>query len=387
MKKVVLFLLSLGFIISSCTKEKIVEKPVIKEVVKEVIVEKPVVKEVVIEKPCENKVKEVSLNVEYEPFFRGKIYPSLYYSLAGKESFNNKVFTVTLNSNDDVKVKLEMIENDFTSYKELIIDLKKGDNEVKIDVPWKYSDFRNLTKAGFTYFKFRVLEQETDKFLNAFDLKLEHRSINECVYAIKDLHTNENYSHSYLFTSYVNEDSPVIDKFLSETLKNSQNKYRVDDWSGYQKNAKGVLQEIACVVYELYLRGMKYSNITDTSNSNNGIYSQYIRFIEDSISLTQANCVDGSVLVASILEKIGIDCELIMVPGHMYVRAYLDKKHSDFYLIETTAISTGDKYQIFLTTDQKAGDFEHYNEMLNSQNGYSLIDIKYVRQLGYKPIQ
>ncbi len=358
-KSIFLVILSLGFIFNSCTKE-VDEKPV---------------------------VKEVSLKVESDPIFRGKIYPSLFYALAGLKKNDNKIFLATLNSNIDVKVKLEMIENDFTFHKELIVDLKKGNNEVEIDVPWKYSDFRNLTTAGYTDFKFRVVEQETNKLLNTFDLIMEHRSINECVYAVQDLGKNKISPLFYLFVSYVNEDSPLIDKFLSETLNNYRNKYRVDEWKGYQGEYIDVLKQVACIVNELYLRGMKYSNITDTSNSNNGLYSQYVRFIEESLTLTQANCVDGSVLLASILEKIGIDCFLIRVPHHMYMGCFLDKAHENFMLVETTAISTGDLDLILLDVKAKAGDFEHYEEMKNNQNGYSLIGIKECRSIGIKPIQ
>jgi hypothetical protein len=50
-----------------------------------------------------------------------------------------------------------------------------------------------------------------------------------------------------------------------------------------------------------------------------GVASQTVRFLDDTIDATQANCVDGSVLMASILRKIGIDVHLVMVPQHCFL--------------------------------------------------------------------
>ena len=62
-------------------------------------------------------------------------------------------------------------------------------------------------------------------------------------------------------------------------------------------------------------------------------------FLEDSINAKQANCVDGSVLMASILQKIGIEPFLVMVPGHCFL-AYLDGTGDDASIVglETTML-------------------------------------------------
>lgn len=59
---------------------------------------------------------------------------------------------------------------------------------------------------------------------------------------------------------------------------------------------------------------------------------------DQSITNTQANCVDGSVLFASILRKISIKPFLVTIPGHMYVGFFLSLDKSDFVGLETTVI-------------------------------------------------
>ena len=80
------------------------------------------------------------------------------------------------------------------------------------------------------------------------------------------------------------------------------------------------------------------SSITDVPGGSQAVNSQYVRFLDQSISNTQANCVDGSVLFSSILKKIGLRPFLVLVPGHMYLGVYLDKDGDDFVGIETTMI-------------------------------------------------
>ena len=69
--------------------------------------------------------------------------------------------------------------------------------------------------------------------------------------------------------------------------------------------------------------------------------SQSVRFLDDSIENTQANCVDGSVLMASILEKIGISTYLAMVPGHCFL-AFNDGDDDDAEVIGLETTKLGD---------------------------------------------
>lgn len=61
---------------------------------------------------------------------------------------------------------------------------------------------------------------------------------------------------------------------------------------------------------------MRYSNITTEVATNGIVSSQHVRLIDKSLNNGQANCVDGSVLLASRLRKIDIEPVLVNVPGH-----------------------------------------------------------------------
>ncbi len=60
--------------------------------------------------------------------------------------------------------------------------------------------------------------------------------------------------------------------------------------------------------------------------------------IDESINNAQANCVDGSVLFASLLRKVGIEPYLVLIPGHCYVAFQADKHGKNIAALETTLI-------------------------------------------------
>jgi len=116
---------------------------------------------------------------------------------------------------------------------------------------------------------------------------------------------------SWVFAAYVTEDAPWIDKLLQETL---QRRY-VRQFIGYQGSTQDVTRQVEAIYNELHRRGIRYSSITTSSNASSKVVSQVVRFPSDSIANSQANCIDGTVLMASILRKIGLDAFIILGPS------------------------------------------------------------------------
>jgi hypothetical protein len=160
------------------------------------------------------------------------------------------------------------------------------------------------------------------------------RSINDCPMSYdKDKTTND---VSFVFAAYVNEEHPQVDKLLREAL----NAGVVDSFHGYsdEKEPADVLRQAYALWHVLSKRGVRYSDSTTTVGDSEDVNSQHVRLIDESINNAQANCVDGSVLFASLLRKIGIEPFLVTVPGHCYVGFYLDEDGKQRIALETTLI-------------------------------------------------
>ncbi len=148
------------------------------------------------------------------------------------------------------------------------------------------------------------------------------RSINECPFAVifgeGDDATADDLS--WMFAAYVNENHPWIDGILKEALDAKL----VDSFDGYQSgDPDKVIAQVYAIWHVLQRHGLKYSDITNTPKSKFAA-AQTVRFLDESIKNAQANCVDGSVIFASILTKISIKCGLVLAPGHCFLCFDLD---------------------------------------------------------------
>lgn len=328
---------------------------------------------------------KVSLDVKFDDAFEGTLYPSTIFSFASLKILNQEeltYFDVTINSDKEFDGRIKITNDKFI--RETVVDktIKAGKNVIPLNVLWKFDDFVNITTSGYTHFKVELMDK-SNKVIATKNVQLSYRSINECVFATKK-EDGSIVDLRFLFASYVNEDSKLIDMFLSAALKRNNEEFGSDSllnlaygWAGYQAGEDYLDTQVEAIIYQLYKLGMQYSSITDTSNAATKIYSQNVRFINESLLLQNANCVDGTVLLASILEKIGIRCFLVLEPGHMYLAYSSTGKTeislNDLNFVETTLISTGDMVKIMK------------DKGINAKQNF--ISIRKAREAGIKPIQ
>lgn len=97
-------------------------------------------------------------------------------------------------------------------------------------------------------------------------------------------------------------------------------------------------KQVYALWYVLQKRGFKYSSISNTSLSSNVVFSQRVRTFDDALASAQINCVDGSVLFASLLKAININPILVRTPKHMFVGYYTDRMHQHIHFLETSMI-------------------------------------------------
>jgi hypothetical protein len=179
-----------------------------------------------------------------------------------------------------------------------------------------------------------------DKDLGKKTVTTTLRSINDCLFGVEEEHEDgdtETSDYSWLFSAYVNENHPWVDKVLKEALETRL----VSSFDGYQsEEAESVIMQVFAIWNVMQRRGFRYSDITTTGAESEGVYSQHVRLFDQSLDASQANCVDGTVLFAALLRKIGLHPCLVLVPGHMFLAFYVD---DDTLLgLETTMLGAKD---------------------------------------------
>jgi hypothetical protein len=258
-------------------------------------------------------------------------------------------------------------------------------------VKFDYEALGRITQTRPLNVTFKVTRN--GQALDEVDEVLSLRQINDCPFALLTPTPKKNgkivkefHDIRFMFAAYVNENHPQIDQILKEAKATGVTK----SFLGYQAGEKEVFEQVNAIWLALQRRGITYSSITNTTPVQ-GVNAQHVRFLDESISMTQANCVDGSVLMASVLKKIEIKACLVVVPGHCYLAFYSKEpeKGGKLYAVETTML--GSKAPLLdainVATSQAPYSLQKNAAKFDQEDsGYMLVDLDAARDLGIMPI-
>lgn len=142
------------------------------------------------------------------------------------------------------------------------------------------------------------------------------------------------------------------DGYVDSLLQQAAQLTATKSLSGYQrikanttlKDASEIVHTQANAIYAaMHNMGVNYTSITQDFFSVNG---QNVRFPAESLRAKTANCIDGSLVFASAFEALGIDSDIVFVPGHAFVAVHLGPPghtlHDTIFFIETTVVANTD---------------------------------------------
>lgn len=215
--------------------------------------------------------------------------------------------------------------------------------------------------------------------------------VNDCQTSTANLYLSKQgkikakpFASTYSFAGYVNENHPLIDGLLKEAL----NTGLCNAFSGYQNGEEGVYRQVNAIWTALQRRRISYSNIATSTASGNNAY-QHVRFIDETMTAAQANCIDGSVVLASLLRKIGLNVSIVLTPGHAYVAVSKDDDSEFLFGIETTMIGTANLAQAVehATVKGPVAINKIHDKLGTPENPqYQEINLREAREVGVQPI-
>ena len=241
------------------------------------------------------------------------------------------------------RIRIELEETPFfrRSVSEFVLERPATEYVVYPDVIWNYEALRGNSQAEPISVALTV--EMNGRPLGQRVRTFSVRSINECLLGYVTGGTRF-HDTGIFFAAYVNEEHPMIDRLLREAL----NTRIVTRFLGYQAGkAEAVDKQVYALWNVLQKRRFRYSSVSNTSLSSNVVFSQRVRTLDDALESSQINCVDGTVLFASLLRAINIEPILVRTPGHMFVGYYTDAAHRDKNFLETTMIGDVDLDDFF----------------------------------------
>jgi hypothetical protein len=248
---------------------------------------------------------------------------------------------------------------------------------VSPDLPWNYDALRQVVQLRPELFVVSASLGDSVETRSALTC-LVH-PVNEAVARILNRETGMWQDTSICFSAFVNEEHPWIGALLQAAVASGE----IERFTGYAGGARGLDPQLKAIWDALAARGLSYVDLATTSGGAPDVATQYVRFLDQSIREQGANCVDASVLLASIFRRIGLRPVLLFKPGHCFVAVYDAAQGGRLIGLETTLLGAAP-----YAAGRVEGDKDIAGTIPNLDSpGYSLVDIALARQAGVKPIE
>ncbi|GIK75363.1 MAG: hypothetical protein BroJett021_43510 [Chloroflexota bacterium] len=157
---------------------------------------------------------------------------------------------------------------------------------------------------------------------------------------------------SRYFGAFVTPNQRDVMRFL----RHAANLHPEHQLAGYQSDV--TLQARAIFDALKQQAGITYVNSLIAFNPDESARGQRVRLPRETLEEQQANCIDGTLLFASLLEAISINPALVIVPGHAFVGWETGANSGEWDYLETTMIGSNEFEDARKIGQQKATFWE-----------------------------
>jgi hypothetical protein len=155
--------------------------------------------------------------------------------------------------------------------------------------------------------------------------------------AVQDPKTGEWQDLTHYLGAFVTPNAPSLMAYLRIAADHHPDGRLI----GYQGNPSQVEPQVKALFDALKFKSkITYVNSLIDFNPGLGTASQRVRLPRESLADQEANCIDGTVLFASLLEGISMNPAIVLIPGHAFVAWETWKNSKEWRYLETTMIGT-----------------------------------------------
>jgi hypothetical protein len=309
--------------------------------------------------------------------FENNVYPSLLLSFAAAYPEYARCLTVALrNLPPAASCQLRIDSGLFVRPLQVAVEGAGGSATVSPELPWNFDALRRTTQMGPQTFVATLLVD--GQAAAEANVVCTVHSVNEAVSRIYNSSTGQWQDTSVCFAAFVNEDHPWINALLQEALASGS----VHAFTGYQGGGQSILLQAQAVWDALAARGLSYVNVATDSGTSPFVSTQYVRFLDQSVRDQGANCVDASVLFASILRRIGLRPVLLFRPGHCFTGFYDASDGGRLVAFETTMLGSA---PFAAAAAEGTKELQSTLPFIGTPQ-YSIVDVALCRQQGISPI-
>jgi len=180
--------------------------------------------------------------------------------------------------------------------------------------------------------------------------------------------------------AFVTPNAPAIMKYLQAAVSRQPDKRM----AGYQGDEAEVLSQVRAVYEALAGSGIRYVNSVIDFTPESGSATQRVRLPSESIENVSANCIDGTVLMASLLEAVSLNPAIVIVPGHAFLAWETRRNNGVWRYLETTMVSIAPFEDACARGDQTAAKWSASDD---GRAVFKRLSLRDLRAQGITPLE
>jgi len=152
---------------------------------------------------------------------------------------------------------------------------------------------------------------------------------------------------------------------------------------GYQglpaQMAATVRDQVKAIYTALRARKITYINSVVCFGGGPAEALQRIRLPREALETKSANCIDGTVLMASVLEAASLDAGIVLVPGHAFLAFATGPGGDAWEFVETTMLGTHDFDDAHARAGAEAAQYQALAKTSGDASAFRLLPISMLR--------
>ena len=201
-------------------------------------------------------------------------------------------------------------------------------------------------------------------------------SRNSSFNVVRDPETGESKSLSQYYGAWVTPFAEVVQTTLRRCAESHKDKML----GGDRKSAQSVREQVEAVYKGIKNEGLTYINSVIDFGATETMATQRTRLPRESLRDKAANCIDGTVLMASMLEGITLSPAIVLVPGHALLGWESSDNSGTWRYLETTMLGSA-------SFEQACESAERLIETYSEIEGTKVLSLKDLRAQGIWPME
>lgn len=265
----------------------------------------------------------------------GEIFPALanYASLQGPKERPFGTFTVTVTNSSDsaLSARISVQVPGWSDLEMRNVNVNAGDVKKLFFAPTFLPRLYGNHEIAAATAVIRVTNG-TGQLIHSETVPVRLRSVD-------DMYWGMDFKFAPFIASWVTPHDPEVEAVLSRAKEFMPGRRLpgYEAWKSPEQQRAATFAQAKAIYRALQQTGVSYVKSSLTLGRNSDI-SERVRMPGQAILGSSANCIDGVVTYASLFENLGMDAEVVLVPGHAYI-AVRDAEGSNSYLYIETAIT------------------------------------------------